>query len=110
MKTAIAGHRGYHGKSFFLHLPEVTAGDEVYLKTDSQTFIYEIDRIQTIKPSQVEIVQDSNDKNEITLITCTISGINRIAVQGSLMEVIQREDSVSESSSAYLSASMDRKN
>ncbi|MFC5466156.1 class D sortase [Lederbergia graminis] len=84
----IAGHRGYRGDRHFSRLPQVSIGDEVFLHTGKQTFIYQITKTKVIEPTFVEILDNHQEKNEITMITCTISGLDRIAVVGELIEII----------------------
>ncbi|SDZ08534.1 sortase A [Evansella caseinilytica] len=84
---AIAGHRGYRGDRHFSRLPDVSVGDKIYLNTPSETFVYQITDISIIEPEDVGILADQDGKTEITLITCTRSGKQRVAVKGEFLEV-----------------------
>ncbi|MEK3888751.1 class D sortase [Bacillus sp. FSL K6-3431] len=86
----IAGHRGYRDKRLFSRLPKVNVGEKVYLHAGNQLFVYEVTSSKEIDPSKVEILDDHQDKNEITMITCTVSGSDRIAVKGELIETIDK--------------------
>ncbi|WP_077297715.1 class D sortase [Virgibacillus pantothenticus] len=81
----IAGHRGYRGDRHFRQLPNVEVGDKAYLHTAKQTFIYEITTSEVIEPTTVEVLEDRVGKNELTLITCTLEGKDRIALKGTLV-------------------------
>ncbi len=81
----IAGHRGYRGDRYFRQLPNVVVGDKALLHAANQTFIYEITSSEVIDPTAVEILQDEEDISEITLITCTVDGKDRIALKGKLI-------------------------
>ncbi|MBS4202393.1 sortase [Bacillus sp. FJAT-49732] len=84
----VAGHRGYRGERHFSRLPQVSIGDKVFLHTDKQTFVYQVTSTEVIDPSYVEILDNHQGKKEITMITCTRSGIDRIAVVGELIDKI----------------------
>lgn len=83
---SIAGHRGYRGDRFFRQLPEVKPGAEIKLQDKDATYIYEVDSVKIVEPNDVAILQNT-DKPEITLVTCTLSGKQRVAVTGKLIEV-----------------------
>ncbi|MBW8351791.1 sortase [Bacillus sp. IITD106] len=85
----VAGHRGYRGERHFSRLPQVSIGDKVFLHRDKQTFVYQITSTRVIDPSYVEILNDHQEKKEITMITCTKSGLERIAVIGELIETTE---------------------
>ncbi|MEK5040702.1 class D sortase [Sporosarcina sp. FSL K6-3457] len=87
----VAGHRGYRDGRHFSNLAEVPIGEKVYLHAGDQTYIYEISSSEVIEPTFVEVLNDTAGKDEITLITCTVSGAKRVAVKGELVEVVERE-------------------
>lgn len=84
----IAGHRGYRGDRHFRDLPNVENGEEVHLTADGKTYIYEINKSEVIEATDVDVLDETGDKDEITMITCTIGGQQRISVQGDLVDVI----------------------
>lgn len=84
----IAGHRGYRDKRHFSRLPKLKIGEKVYLYASSKTFVYEVTSSEQIDPTEVKVLDDQEDKNEITMITCTVSGAERIAVKGELIETL----------------------
>ena len=86
----IAGHRGYRDGRHFSNLAEVPNGEKIYLHTKTQTFVYEITSSEVIEPTDVDVLNDEGDTREITLITCTISGAQRVAVKGKLIDTIQK--------------------
>ncbi|MFP7254339.1 class D sortase [Terribacillus goriensis] len=83
---SIAGHRGYRGDRFFRQLPEVKAGAEIKLQDKDATYIYEVDSVKIVEPNNIAILENT-DEPEITLVTCTLSGKQRVAVTGKLIEV-----------------------
>jgi sortase A len=87
----IAGHRGYRDGRHFSNLSKVPIGEKIYLHAGDKTYVYEITSKDVIQPTFVEVLDDTEGKNEITLITCTISGKQRVAVKGELVERSERE-------------------
>ena len=82
--VSIAGHRTTYGQPFH-NIDKVHKGDQVIFETDQGTFVYEVDEIKIVKPSQVEILEDKGD-NRVTLIAChpKYSASERIIVIGKL--------------------------
>ena len=78
----IAGHNSaVHGRHFN-RLDELNEGDEIQLIDGDQVFVYQVSSKRVIDPSEVDVLNDTPNKNEITLITCTVSGTKRLAVKG----------------------------
>lgn len=86
----IAGHRGYRDGRHFSNLSKVPVGEKAYLHTKDQTYIYEIISSEVIEATEVEVLDDHDGKDELTLITCTVSGKKRVAVKGELIETITK--------------------
>lgn len=82
----IAGHRGYRDGRHFSNLAKVPVGEKIYLHTADMTYVYELTSSEVIEPTHVEVLNDKKDKDELTLITCTISGAKRVAVKGELID------------------------
>lgn len=86
----IAGHRGYRDGRHFSNLAHLPVGSIVYLHDRDQTYVYEVKRSQVIEPTYVEILEDHPDQTELTMITCTVSGKQRVAVTAEYVETKQR--------------------
>ena len=86
----IAGHRGYRDGRHFSNLSEVPIGEEIYLHVGEDTYVYEIESSEVIPPTAIEVLEDDPNKNELTLITCTISGNERVAVKAKFIEKKKR--------------------
>ena len=78
----IAGHNSAVYGRHFNRLHELNIGDEIQLIDGENVFIYQVDSKRVIDPSEVDVLYDTPDKNEITLITCTVTGTKRLAVKG----------------------------
>ena len=78
----IAGHNSaVHGRHFN-RLDELNKGDEIQLIDGDEVFVYQVSSTRVIDPSEVDVLNDTPNQNEITLITCTVSGTKRLAVKG----------------------------
>lgn len=73
---AVAGHRATHGEPF-AHLDEVRAGDEVIVRTVTDTYTYVVDDSVIVAPSEVEVIEPVPGKPGatprealLTLVTC----------------------------------------
>lgn len=82
--SLITAHRGLPGAQLFTDLPRLKLGDRFYLKNSYGLMTYEIDKIQTIKPTGIDVLKTKNNKNQVTLMTCTPYMINthRLLVTG----------------------------
>lgn len=78
----IAGHNSSVYGRHFNRLHEVKIGDEIQLIDGENVFTYQVDSKKVIAPSEVDVLNDHPNKNEITLITCTVAGTKRLAVKG----------------------------
>lgn len=68
--AVIAGHRGWNGYPYFLHLDELKAGDIVYIDNVWELLTYEVVDMQIISPDDVEVIKIQPDREMITLLTC----------------------------------------
>lgn len=84
----IAGHRGFKDGRHFSKLAKVPVGEKVYLHENGKSYVYEIKSSEVVEATAVDVLDDREDLNEITMITCTVTGLNRVAVKGELVEVI----------------------
>ena len=87
----IAGHRGYRDGRHFSKLEQVPVGENVFLHAKNKVYKYEIVSSEIIEATDIEVLDNQAGKNEITLITCTVSGKQRVAVKGILKEILDRE-------------------
>lgn len=83
----VAGHRGYRDGRHFSNLAKVPIGEQVMLHDKDKTYVYEITSSEVVAPTAVEVLDDQDGEDEITMITCTVTGTNRIAVKGKLVEI-----------------------
>ncbi len=82
--AAIAGHRTTYGHPFY-NLNELAGGDRVVLTTRQGVFVYRVDAVRVVSPSDTSVLQPA-DFAELTLTTCNprYSASQRLVVQGRL--------------------------
>lgn len=67
----VAGHRNYTFGKFFNRLDEVEKDDLIYLDTADKTYTYVVKDIKVVEPEDVEVLEPIEDKETLTLYTCT---------------------------------------
>ena len=96
--SVITGHCGLPTQKFFTDLDKVVEGDRFFLHIGSETLAYEVTRIQTVLPDEVESLVMEEGKDLVTLVTCTPYAVNshRLLVTGERIpyteEVIEEEE------------------
>lgn len=80
----LAAHRGLPSAKLFTDLDELEIGDTFYIHVLGETHAYMVDDIQTVLPEEVSQVQIDEDKDYVTLVTCTPYAVNthRLLVRG----------------------------
>ncbi len=68
--AVIAGHRGWNGASYFLHVPNLQIGDSVTITNLWDVLSYEVIRTEIIDPNDYEKILIQEGKDMITLLTC----------------------------------------
>lgn len=89
----LTGHRGLPNSQLFTRLDELEKGDSFYVRVGDRTLAYEINKIQIIKPEDVEGLSIQEGKDQVSLITCTPYGINshRLVVTGERTSYMESE-------------------
>ena len=66
----IAGHRGYSGAAYFLHVPDLKVGDRVQITNLWETLEYTVSQTAIIAPDDVEKILIQDGRDMVTLLTC----------------------------------------
>ena len=66
----IAGHRGWYGASYFLHIDQLQPGDEIIITNLWESLHYTVAETKTIKPNDVEAIHIQKNRVLLTLLTC----------------------------------------
>lgn len=82
--SVLSAHRGLPSSTLFTHLDKLEIGDTFVIKVLDQEFTYQVDNIEIVKPSDLDLLKIDKNKDYVTLMTCTPYGINthRILVRG----------------------------
>lgn len=85
--AAIAAHRAHKTGRLFNRLNELAYGDEVIIRTNGREFVYRVDQISVVAPTDVSVLEGSLDEQRITLITCDplYEATHRLIVQAELV-------------------------
>ena len=91
--SVLTGHRGLPNQKFFSDLDKVSIGDKFYVHVLNTVLAYRIYDIREIEPHQVEILKIQDDRDLMTLVTCTPYGVNteRLLVMGERIPVEELE-------------------
>jgi len=82
--AAMAGHRGLPSADLLTHLDQMDFGDAFYIHVLDEVLEYRVDSIAVVEPTQMDMLRIEEDKDYVTLVTCTPYGINshRLLVRG----------------------------
>lgn len=96
---SIASHHSINEDLLFAPLMHVEMGDLIYLTDLDRVYVYQIDFIEQVAPTRMDLVQPT-ESPIVTLITCDYSLNERVVVQASLVEDVE----ISQASQAMLDA------
>lgn len=57
----------------FYNIDKLQNGDTIFIVWEGEVYEYEVSKIYTVKPNQVEI-EDQSEEHKLTLYTCTLGG------------------------------------
>lgn len=82
--AVLSAHRGLPSAKLFTDLDQMQVGDRFVLNVLDRELIYEVDRILTVEPQDVEALYPIEGEDHCTLVTCTPYGVNshRLLVRG----------------------------
>ena len=80
----ISAHSAFPGETFFDYLTDMEIGDEFYIHVLNRTMKYVVDDINVVLPEDVSKLYIDEDKDYVTLLTCTPYSVNthRLLVRG----------------------------
>ncbi len=81
--SVLTGHSGIPQSRLFTDLHDLVAGDVVTVEVVGETLTYQVDRIDTVLPTETDLLQPVPGADLLTLVTCTPIGVNthRLLVQ-----------------------------
>ena len=82
--SVLSAHRGLPSAKLFSELDRLEIGDTFKITILNEVHIYEVDKIEIVKPSNSSSLKIDKNNDYVTLLTCTPYGINthRLLVRG----------------------------
>ncbi len=91
--TILTGHRGLPSAKLFTDLDKLSEGDLFYIHSLDKVLAYKVDQIKVVLPYETDDLKIVENKDYVTLITCTPYGVNtnRLLVRGERVEFNEKE-------------------
>lgn len=88
--SVLSAHRGLPSARLFTDLDQLKKDDIFYIYVLDEKLIYKVDRVSVIQPSDISLLDITEDGDYITLVTCTPYGVNthRLLVRGTRIEKV----------------------
>ena len=82
--AVLSAHSGMASSKLFSDIDQLEKGDVFYIHVLGEVLAYEVDDINTVLPTDTSLLQIEEDKDLVTLVTCTPFGVNthRLLVRG----------------------------
>lgn len=86
--AVLSSHSGLKKAKLFSDLDELEIGDEFYIHVLDDVLAYEVNQIKTVLPDDIDDLKINDNKDYVTLLTCTPYGVNthRLLVRGSRVQ------------------------
>lgn len=84
---ALIGHNSKNPNVLFAPIHRINEGDKMYVTNKQGVYEYEMTSHTVVDPSEIEVIEDIEGINSLTLISCTPDGKERVIVQGELVAV-----------------------
>ena len=82
--AVLSAHSGLASSKLFSDIDQLAEGDTFYIHVLGEVLAYKVDTINTVLPTDTSLLQIEDDKDLVTLVTCTPFGVNthRLLVRG----------------------------
>lgn len=102
--SVISAHTGYPTETFFDYLTDLKEGDCFYIRILTKTLKYQVDQIKVVLPDETSDLYVQENKDLITLLTCTPYSVNthRLLVRGTRVPYTEEEEDKSTESLSML--------
>lgn len=106
--SVLSAHRGLPSAKLFTDLDEIDINDKFFIYILNEKLAYEVDQINVIEPTEVELLAIDENEDLVTLLTCTPYGVNshRLLVRGHRIPYV--EDDVAIEASHHTIAERDK--
>jgi len=86
---SLAGHSSYRYNEVFNELHKIKLDDEIIIKTLNNKFTYIVKDIFEVNPEDTFVLDQDNDIKELTIVTCTNKGKDRLIVKAEILEEVK---------------------
>ena len=92
--AVLSAHSGMASSKLFSDIDQLTEGDTFYIHVLGDTLAYRIDAINTVLPTDTSLLQIEDNKDLVTLVTCTPFGVNthRLLVRGQRVPYVPEQE------------------
>ena len=92
--AVLSAHSGLASSKLFSDIDQLAAGDTFYIHVLGDTLAYRVDAINTVLPTDTSLLQIEDNKDQVTLVTCTPFGVNthRLLVRGHRVPYVPEQE------------------
>lgn len=91
--SVLTGHRGLPSSELLVRLDEMKQGDLFFIHVGNDTLAYRVSSIEVVEPEDVSFMKIPQEKELVSVVTCTPYGINthRLVVTGNRVDYKKAE-------------------
>ena len=92
--AVLSAHSGLASSKLFSDIDQLAVGDVFYIRVLGDTLVYEVDAIHTVLPTDTSLLQIEDNKDRVTLVTCTPFGVNthRLLARGHRVPYVPEQE------------------
>ena len=92
--AVLSAHSGMASSKLFSDIDQLTEGDMFYIHVLGEVLAYKVDAIHTVLPTDTSLLQIEDNKDLVTLVTCTPFGVNthRLLVRGHRVPYVPEQE------------------
>ena len=92
--AVLSAHSGMASSKLFSDIDQLAEGDTFYIHVLGEVLAYKVDAIHTVLPTDTSLLQIEDNKDLVTLVTCTPFGVNthRLLVRGHHVSYVPEQE------------------
>ena len=92
--AVLSAHSGMASSKLFSDIDQLAEGDTFYIHVLGEVLAYKVDAIHTVLPTDTSLLQIEDNKDLVTLVTCTPFGVNthRLLVRGHRVSYVPEQE------------------
>ena len=92
--AVLSAHSGMASSKLFSDIDQLAEGDVFYIHVLGEVLTYKVDAIHTVLPTDTSLLQIEDNKDLVTLVTCTPFGVNthRLLVRGHRVPYVPEQE------------------